>query len=459
MSTDHDCSCGDCTMADLPVNPFKALRASQGMLLGEDDFRTLMGNPRGKQMLHSAWLHGTGVVWGYQVRKDGELVLEIRPGLAMDGMGRELALDSMVRIDLREWRDRHDHPEHQDGCRTRTINACLVAEFDCSTACPVPTLADPCDVTRTHDTASRVVEGVRVVLVPGECPPCLPRTGCRGESPYHRLRVLLGLNRVSDDDPAGLAAAEARKEIAELPRDERAQALCHRLRCLAARDAGRIRPACQEGTDVPTRFPVSEQDAAVVLACVEIDVRDEDGCTTINDVRLDDCCRCVLLSTQTITEVLCALAACLLERDHEHHEHHESQPDDEPVEGPRVHADRVSWDEEERCYRVPVTGALVAGSVRRAVTVHSLSARGWVEEDVESVRFDPEESHLVVRLAAHPMNSVVRIVVKGTGPTPVFGVAPAAPLAGVWGGPPASRHDGRDAVITLTDALREREDS
>ena len=41
----------------------------------------------------------------------------------------------------------------------------------------------------------------------------------------------------------------------------------------------------------------------------------------------------------------------------------------------------------------------------------------------------------------------------------VTATEPAAPLAGVWGGPPAGRHDGRDAVITLTDALREREES
>ena len=48
--------------ADLPVNPFLALRARFGMLLGEDDFLTLMGNGRGKLMLHNAWLHGSGVV-------------------------------------------------------------------------------------------------------------------------------------------------------------------------------------------------------------------------------------------------------------------------------------------------------------------------------------------------------------------------------------------------------------
>jgi len=65
MTVDCACSCGNCT--DLPVTPFEALRVSYGMLLGEDDFRVLMGNPRGKQQLHSAWLHGSGVVWGYRV--------------------------------------------------------------------------------------------------------------------------------------------------------------------------------------------------------------------------------------------------------------------------------------------------------------------------------------------------------------------------------------------------------
>ena len=30
MSTDHDRSCGECTAADLPVNPFEALRVATG---------------------------------------------------------------------------------------------------------------------------------------------------------------------------------------------------------------------------------------------------------------------------------------------------------------------------------------------------------------------------------------------------------------------------------------------
>ncbi len=123
----------------------------------------------------------------------------------------------------------------------------------------------------------------------------------------------------------------------------------------------------------------------------------------------------------------------------------------EPMEGPRVHVDDVRWDEDEGCYLVPVSGELVAGSVRRAVTVTSLSARGWVEEDVEAVRYDPDRRRIVVRMAARPQNSVVRLLVKGTGPTPVYGVEPAAPLAGVLGGPRGGRHDGHDAVVTVID--------
>ena len=92
-----------CRDDDLPVNPFLALRVSYGMLLGEEDFRDLMGNPRGKQMVHNSWLHGSGVVWGYQVRPDGARCLRVTPGLAIDGLGRELLLDTDHCVDLDRW--------------------------------------------------------------------------------------------------------------------------------------------------------------------------------------------------------------------------------------------------------------------------------------------------------------------------------------------------------------------
>ncbi len=435
MSTEHDCTCGDCATADLPITPFELLRARQGMLLGEDDFRVLMGNPRGKQMLHNAWLHGTGVVWGYGVRRDGLLGLVVRPGLALDGWGRELALTASTTVDLRRWLADHDQPKNQDECHTRTVTACLVAQFDCATARPVPTLADPCDVTRTHDSASRIVEGVRVELVLGGCRPCRPQLPSSDDD---------------DDDDCG-------------PDDDLAEP-CRQLRRLALRYVTGRAPACHEGTDVPTLFPVPEEEAPVVLACVEIDVQDADGCTTVQDVRVDDCCRCVLLPAQALGDLLCTVAAKMFETDDDHarlrHHDRDRHLDREMrFEGPRVDADDVAWNEAERCFLLPVSAELVAGSVRRAVTVTSLSARGWVEEDVESVTYDSGAGRIVVRLAGRPMNSVVRLLVKGTGPTPVYGVDPAAPLAGVVGGPRGDRHDGHDAVITVIDGVREQEGS
>src|SRR6516162_590158 len=101
------CTCESCAAAGLPVNPFLALQVAYGMLLGEDEFRTLMGNPRGKQMLHSAWMHGSGVIWGYRPSVEGLRTLKVSPGLAVDGKGRELLADTSWCLDVSEWLKKH----------------------------------------------------------------------------------------------------------------------------------------------------------------------------------------------------------------------------------------------------------------------------------------------------------------------------------------------------------------
>jgi hypothetical protein len=103
-----------------------------------------------------------------------------------------------------------------------------------------------------------------------------------------------------------------------------------------------------------------------------------------------------------------------------------------------------------------VSKAVQAGSLRRnAVTVTSLSAKGWVDEDITRVRYDGEAKAIVVEMADRPINPVVRVTVAGTGPTPVYGRDPAVPLAGIWGGPPGSADEGHDAVLTFTNPLSE----
>jgi hypothetical protein len=441
MTSEEPCSCGNCT--DLAVNPFEALRVSYGMLLGEDDFRVLMGNPRGKQMLQAAWLHGTGVVWGYDVRMDGLVTVRVSPGLALDGLGREVAQTATVCLDLRDWLHENDSPPSQDECGTRTLHCCVVAEFDCCPSRPVPTLADPCDVNRKHDDDSRVTETARIVLRPGPCP--------SRWHPYHRVRVLLGLDRVGDDDHAGEQALQARTYVGEAPADERAQELLRAFRRLAALDNAELRAAAEPGTSDLTMFPVLDKDAAVTLACLEIGVRDADGCTTIEDTRIELACRTALLPTATIQELTCGFAPGVCDGC--------TDDTNDDAGGPRVLADDVAWFEDGRTICIPVSAELNPGSVRRAIKITSLSGRGWVDEDIDAVRFDPEGPAIVVEMADRPVNGVVRLIVKGTGSTPVYGVYPPVPLAGMSGGPPGTVNDGHDAVLVYANRLIENEET
>jgi hypothetical protein len=415
------------------VNPFLALQVAYGMLLGEDEFRTLMGNPRGKQMLHSAWLHGCGVVWGYRPSVEGVRTLKVSPGLAVDGLGRELCADTSWCLDVGEWLKQY--PEVLDqSCHSQTVHACLVARFDCCPTDPVPALADPCDITRQRDAPSRIAEGVRLELRPGRCPD--------QARPYHRVRVLLGLDDVGANDPAGEEARRALHRVLGREPGERAEALVKQFRRLAAWDVMDLAPASAEGD--PTLFPVLDADSGVLLARVEIDVRDRDGGTEIIEIRPPDPeVRTALLPTATIQELTCGSAPALL-----------GEQAGEDAGGPRVIPDSVHWSDDATRLDFEVTAPLVPGSVsRRAVQLTSLAERGWVEEDIYSVSYDDPELRVTVVLADRPINEIVRLYVRGTGRMPVFGREPAVPLAGLAGGPPGNVNDGHDAALTLRNPL------
>lgn len=231
------CGPGPCGGDELPVNPFLALRVAFGMLLGEDDFRVLMGNPRGKLMLHNAWLHGPGVVRGLGVARDGD-ELRVLPGLAVDGLGRELTLEAAWCVSLtawaREWIDAHPPQDGRPGPapaagdpepgppRRRTVEAWILAEFASCPDRPVPALADPCDVTRRHDDFSRIVESARITL---------RSTAPEPWRPYPRVRVLLGLDEAAPGTPP------ARRRCGRPPRWPGFRRTCGRRPC-SPRSAG-----------------------------------------------------------------------------------------------------------------------------------------------------------------------------------------------------------------------------
>jgi len=117
----------------------------------------------------------------------------------------------------------------------------------------------------------------------------------------------------------------------------------------------------------------------------------------------------------------------------------------------------AEWSEDGTTIRIAVTADLVPGSVKRAVKLTSLSDRGWVDEDIYQTHHEP--GYLVVELADPPANDTVRLIVKGTGPTPVFGADPLVPLAGVVGGPPGTADDGHDAVLTFPNPTTHQEEA
>ena len=122
-------------------------------------------------------------------------------------------------------------------------------------------------------------------------------------------------------------------------------------------------------------------------------------------------------------------------------------------------ADGVAWSEDELTLVIPVSAPLLPGSLRHAVTVTSLSPRGWVEEDLSGVGYDPELPAIVVSMVDRPTNALLRLRVKGTGTMPVYGADPLVPLAGVWGGPPGSADDGHDVLLTFANRPTENGES
>ena len=99
-----------------------------------------------------------------------------------------------------------------------------------------------------------------------------------------------------------------------------------------------------------------------------------------------------------------------------------------------------------------LTEPLIPGLVKRAIAITSLSSRGWVDEDIDSVRYDAAEVAVIVNLADRPINEVVRLIVRGTGRHRLR-QRPAVPLAGFVGGPLGTLDDGVDAVYMFKDPI------
>jgi hypothetical protein len=111
--------------------------------------------------------------------------------------------------------------------------------------------------------------------------------------------------------------------------------------------------------------------------------------------------------------------------------------------------------------RFDVTSPIAEGSEESAIEISSLShgGRGWAPSHVDRVHLRHGGDRVVIDLDQAPAYSTVRLLIRGTGPTPMYGRDPMVPFAGVDGGPPGSAEDGHDAVDVQQLYPAEREES
>ncbi len=163
-----------------------------------------------------------------------------------------------------------------------------------------------------------------------------------------------------------------------------------------------------------------------------------DDCVTVAGADIDPYVRSALLPTNLIQELTCGLAPGLIGG--------ETIPD---AGGPRVIPESVQWLDESS-FRLQVTETLMEGSLNRgSISVTTVSPQaGWNVVDVRLIVYDESSRTVEVHLYDRPTFPYVRVVVRGTGPTPVLG-DDLLPLAGVVGGLPGTRARGHDADLTI----------
>ncbi|MFV0260689.1 MAG: hypothetical protein ACK5PP_19815 [Acidimicrobiales bacterium] len=397
----------------LAARPSTSNRYHFGMLLGVDDLDTDQAYHRGKHWLHQAWLHGPGVVWGFGVAGHGDGEIRVGPGLAVDARGRELILDQAMCLDLGGWFDtnREDLTIDGDPETAPRFGAHVVVRFVACLDRQVPALRDPCGDPETATAYSRVVETVELDLVAGPPPPAEP-------SPWPRLLASIGLG----DAPEGWEPAGSPADTVRAAAVADAVALVDEATILADERVIGERPV----------LPRAGDDTALVLAAVGVTLERRAEGWAVSTLTVDQDHRPQLLPTGLIQAVALAGVGA------------RGPTGPRLIDGSLVVADRT--------ITVTATDPLRASAVTAtAVTVPGLDAGGWSPLPIAGSPTVADDG-VTVTVALDPDGpattdfELVRLTVRGTGPTPVLG-DDLRPLMGRTGTihPPGS--DGADAVL------------
>ncbi|WP_250037745.1 hypothetical protein [Paractinoplanes maris] len=405
--------------AALDVDPFTSLAVHFGMLLGVSDFQVLAGNPRGKAALHQAWQHGRGVIWGFPVSvAEDTPELMVGSGLATDGLGREVATAAPMCLDVRAWLD-------EQGITTKTFDARLVVRHEACLSRPVPSIQQGHAGPDRSPAYSRILEMARLEL-----------------KPY--------TTRPPDDRGQAFAALRAYVRDGLLPGgvDHRDTRLDEFRALLAVVVAGLHPPGHAPDAQAGRTMLFPEDEPGEVL------LADLPGMSVVETADHKWRLRAPVIDlsvrrTHVPVWMLAELIAELLDRGPGGGSGAQDCASD--AGGPRVERIRVTGTRVSVEFRGRIAGSTVPGAVR----VHRFDeAAGWgdpVALTGRTVTDGGTGSVLTFELPDPPGPVTYRLLVSGTGPTPLAGLVDGrpVPLAGFVGDPPASRAQGRDVVRRL----------
>ena len=438
----------DSLATTLPADPFTDLAVQFGMLLGVADFDALAANPRGKMRLHNAWLHGQGVSWGYPVTVDNtSRELQVGPGLALDAVGHELYLPVMSCLDLGAWFDTTSANQgalnvvtNKDG--SVTFDAYVVVRFAACLAQPVPAMASPCEGSASGTAYSRVNETVELLLMPNQAPD--------RQVTFPELRALLGVPAAGQPDQAVQNALAA---IAALPEAKRGQGWLDQLRIILAGEIAALKPPgytnAQAGSSLV--FPVDEPADVVLAQLTGVTLTPATGPTrTASVTTIDPSVRWSHVPTATIVELLSAIGAT-----------GEAGRTVIDAGGPRIDPSTAAWDVSNSSVVVGTSGTFLPSTLTDGTAVQYINtadpkAAAWTDVPY-TWSVDPVNNTLtftVPNLPATPPPLWVRVLIRGTGASPVMGPpgpagGPPVACAGVVGGPPSAAAEGADVAFLI----------
>ena len=436
----------------LPLSPFTALRYHFGMLMGVADFETEQGYHRAKMRIHNAWLHRAGVIWGFGVSVDADHgEIRVTPGLALDAAGHELHLEADACINVNAWIDDKKEKDANFDLKKEGFDVHVAIRFKPCLTRQVPALLEPCENASTGTAYSRVFETIEILLLPHSAPVPV--------YPYHRLRILFGLeapltitraelDQLEAKEAANTLSNEERKklqqvrqdrevvlaveEIRALPaHDQRARWL-HAFHRFAALDEIDLQPAKSADGARTLLFPGQDNEPVFLANISGLSLTESNGQWQLSGGTVDTSVRPSHVATTTIQDLLTGRLG-------------EAEP---PAadNGPRIYPDSVvlltSTEIQFRINKIPHEASLKAAAF--SVTSFDPSS-GWTKSDVVNAAHGGAGTETVNLQLHQPVRGRVRLIVFGTGPTPLLG-ADLFPLAGAVGGPRGTMHDGNDFV-------------